>query len=93
MGPAARVTDPTAHPGQIAGPGVANVEIAGLPAAAAGDLHVCFIPSPPGPHPPTPFPMGSVNVLFGERPALRVGDISACGSPIISGAPNVLIGG
>ena len=67
--------------------------IGGLPVAAAGDLHACFIPSPPGPHPPTPFSMGSVNVLAGGRPALRVGDISGCGSVIVSGAPNVLING
>jgi uncharacterized Zn-binding protein involved in type VI secretion len=37
--------------------------------------------------------MGSVNVLIGGRPALRMGDISGCGSPILSGAPTVEIGG
>jgi uncharacterized Zn-binding protein involved in type VI secretion len=87
------MTDMTAHPGQIAGPGVPTVSIEGLPAAAAGDLHTCFIPSPPGPHPPTPFTKGSATVWIGKRPALRVGDLSPCGSQIVTGAPTVLIGG
>ncbi len=93
MGPAARVTDSTAHPGKIAGPGVPIVRIGGLPAAVAGDMHACFIPSPPGPHPPTPFTLGSTTVRIGGRPALRVGDVSSCGSPIVTGAFNVVIGG
>lgn len=93
MGPAARITDPTAHPGMIAGPGVPTVVIEGLPAAVVGDTHACFIPSPPGPHPPTPFAMGSTTVTVGGRPVLRVGDVSSCGSPILSGAPTVVIGG
>jgi uncharacterized Zn-binding protein involved in type VI secretion len=37
--------------------------------------------------------MGSVTVLIGGRPALRLGDMSGCGAPIIFGAVNVLIGG
>lgn len=89
---AARVTDQTAHPGVISGPGVPNVLIGGLPAAVVGDLHICGIPSLP-PHPPTPFPKGSLTVLIGGRPALRVGDLAGCGAPIITGAPNVIIGG
>jgi uncharacterized Zn-binding protein involved in type VI secretion len=36
--------------------------------------------------------MGSVTVLIGGRPALRLGDVSGCGAPIVSGAFNVLIG-
>jgi uncharacterized Zn-binding protein involved in type VI secretion len=32
-------------------------------------------------------------VNIGGRPALRMGDVSSCGSPIISGAFNVAIGG
>lgn len=93
MGPAARVGDTTAHPGKIAGPGAPNVLIGGLPAAVAGDIHACFIPSPPGPHPPTPFTIGSQTVRIGGRPVLRVGDVSSCGSPIVTGFPNVVIGG
>lgn len=92
MPPAARLSDPTAHPGIVSGPGMPTVLIAGMPAAVAGDVHTCAMPSPAGPHPPTPFPMGSLTVLIGGRPALRVGDISGCGAPIVAGAFNVLIG-
>jgi len=94
MPPAARVGDPTGHPGTIAGPGVATVLIAGQPAAVAGGaLHTCSFPPPAGPHPPTPFPRGSATVLIGGMPALRTGDMAGCGAAIVSGAPTVLIGG
>lgn len=92
MPPAARVGDPTGHPGVVSGPGVATVLLAGQPAAVAGDLHTCSMPPTAGPHPPTPFPPGSATVLIGGRPALRLGDISGCGAPIVSGAPTVEIG-
>jgi uncharacterized Zn-binding protein involved in type VI secretion len=92
MPPAARLGDLTAHPGVVAGPGVPVVLIAGLPAAVVGDLHTCAMPPVAGPHPPTPFPMGSFTVLIGGRPALRLGDVSGCGAPIVVGAFNVLIG-
>lgn len=88
---AARVTDKTAHPGVIQGPGVLNVLIGGLRAAVVGDIHVCDMPVIP-PHPPTPFPMGSLRVLIGGRRALRVGDKAGCGAQIITGAINVIIG-
>lgn len=93
MPPAARVGDPTGHPGTIAGPGVATVLMAGMPAAVAGDLHTCAMPPTAGPHPPSPFPPGSSTVLIGGRPALRVGDVSGCGAPILLGAVTVLVGG
>ena len=32
-------------------------------------------------------------VVISGRPALRMGDMSGCGAPIIMGAPNVMIGG
>jgi uncharacterized Zn-binding protein involved in type VI secretion len=93
MPPAARVLDPTAHPGLVTGPGMATVLIAGQPAAVAGDVHACAMPpAAGGPHPPTPFPTGSVTVLIGGRPALRLGDVSGCGAPIVFGAATVLIG-
>jgi uncharacterized Zn-binding protein involved in type VI secretion len=92
MPPAARVLDPTAHPGLVAGPGVPNVLIMGMPAAVVGDVHACAMPPTVGPHPPTPFPMGSPTVLIGGRPALRLGDVSGCGAPIIVGAATVQIG-
>jgi len=90
---AARINDPTGHPGLVAPPGVPNVLINGVPAAVATGLHTCMFPPPAGPHPPTPFPKGSVTVLIGGLPALRVGDISGCGAPILMGAVNVEIGG
>ena len=93
MPPAARVTDASAHPGMITGPGVPNVLIGGLPAAVLGDLHTCAMPPLAGPHPPTPLVMGSVTVLIGGRPAVRLGDMSGCGAPIVMGHPTVLIGG
>jgi uncharacterized Zn-binding protein involved in type VI secretion len=69
------------------------VLIGGQPAAVQGDLHVCAMPPAAGPHPPTPFPLGSVTVLIAGRGALRVGDVSGCGAPIVMGFPTVLIGG
>jgi uncharacterized Zn-binding protein involved in type VI secretion len=93
MPPAARVTDLTSHPGFIAGPGTPTVLIVGLPAASVGDTHVCLMPPNAGPHPPAPFPKGSLTVLIGHRPALRMNDVSSCGATIRGGAPTVLIGG
>lgn len=93
MPPAARVTDPSGHPGMITGPGVPNVLIGGLPAAVLGDLHTCAMPPLAGPHPPSPMVKGSVNVLIGGRPAVRMGDLAGCGAPIVFGLPTVEIGG
>jgi uncharacterized Zn-binding protein involved in type VI secretion len=93
MPPAARVGDPSGHPGVITGPGVPTVLIGGMPAAVVGDLHTCALPPLAGPHPPTPIAMGSATVLIGGRPAARVGDIAGCGAPIVAGAFTVLIGG
>lgn len=87
----ARVGDTTAHGGTVVGPGVATVLLGGMPAAVAGDLHACPIPSPP-PHPPTtPFPAGSTTVLVGGRPALRAGDPCGCGAAVVVGLPTVVI--
>ncbi len=93
MPPAARVTDPTGHPGIISGPGVPTVLIGGLPAAVVGDLHTCAMPPLAGPHPPTPIAKGSATVLIGGRPAARMGDLAGCGAPIVAGLPTVMIGG
>lgn len=92
MPPAARVGDVSTHGGTIVGPGVATVLIGGMPAAVAGDTHVCVIPPPT--HAPTasPFPMGSATVLVGGTPALRVGDVCLCGAGAAVGAPTVIIG-
>ena len=64
---AARVGDPSGHPGVITGPGVALVLIGGMPAAVQGDLHTCSMPPVAGPHPPTPIVLGSFTVLIGEE--------------------------
>ena len=91
---AARVGDPTPHPGVVAPPGVPNVLINGIPAATmASSLHTCTMPPPAGPHPPSPFVPGSATVLIGGSPALRMGDMSGCGAPILTGSFNVVIGG
>lgn len=92
MPPAARVGDPTGHPGTIAGPGVPTVLIGGMPAAVLGDTHTCAFPPPPS-HPPTPIAKGSATVLIGGKPAARLGDTAGCSAPIIAGAPTVMIGG
>lgn len=93
MPPAARVGDPTAHPGSITGPGVSTVLLGGMPAAVVGDMHACSMPPNAGPHPPTPIARGSATVLIGGRPAARVGDTVGCGAAIVSGAFTVIIGG
>jgi uncharacterized Zn-binding protein involved in type VI secretion len=92
MAAAARVLDATSHPGVITGPGAPNVLIGGQPAARVGDLHVCAMPPPAGPHPPAPILTGSATVLVGGFPAARVGDSTACSATIVSGCPNVFIG-
>jgi uncharacterized Zn-binding protein involved in type VI secretion len=93
-GPAARVGDPTGHPGVVAPPGVPNVLIGGLPAATVATAqHVCSFP-PPSMHPVTTFVSASGTVLIGGSPALRVGDMAGCGAPILPPAcPTVLIHG
>lgn len=90
---AARVLDPSGHPGVISGPGVPNVLIGGMPAAVVGDLHTCSMPPLAGPHPPSPIVKGSFTVLIGGRPAARMGDLAGCGAPIVFGFPTVDIGG
>lgn len=91
MPPSVRVTDTTTHGGTITGPGVSTVLIKGLPAAVAGDLHVCSLP--PNAHQPTvsAFPAGSSTVMFQGRPALRTSDMCACGAVAAVGEPTVVI--
>jgi len=89
---AARVGDVTTHGGTIVGPGNATVLIAGMPAAVAGDMHVCSLP--PTGHQPTasPFTGGSATVLIGGMPAVRTTDSCACGAMAAVGAPTVSVG-
>lgn len=91
MPPAARVGDTSTHGGTITGPGVSTVMIKGMPAAVAGDMHVCALP--PNAHQPTasPFPAGSATVLIGGRPALRTTDTCLCGAMAAVGEPTVII--
>ncbi|MFE3141458.1 PAAR domain-containing protein [Streptomyces scopuliridis] len=93
MSAAARVGDPTGHPGTVGPPGVPSVLIGGRPAATVGTPHQCAVP-PPAVHPPSAIAgPGSSSVLIGGRPAARVGDRAGCGSPVVTGCPTVLIGG
>jgi uncharacterized Zn-binding protein involved in type VI secretion len=90
--PAARITDITTHGGKILGPGNPTVIIESMPAATMGDTHLCGLP--PNVHQPTssPFIEGSMSVLIGGKPALRVGDQTGCGATVMIGASSVLIG-
>jgi len=93
--PAARVTDQTSHGGQIIGPGVPTVLIAGLPAAVVQDQATCPLVSGTVPHVGGPILTGSATVMIGGRPAARVGDTIVENGPpatIITGALTVLIG-
>ncbi|MCB9746245.1 MAG: PAAR domain-containing protein [Alphaproteobacteria bacterium] len=92
MPSAARVGDVSNHGGVLSGPGEATVLIGGMPAAVAGDMHVCALP--PVSHQPTasPFPMGSVTVLVGGKPAVRTSDACICGAMAAVGEPTVQIG-
>jgi uncharacterized Zn-binding protein involved in type VI secretion len=92
MPAAARIGDPTSHPGVVTGPGVLTVLVGGLPAAVLGDIHACAMPPLAGPHPPSPLVSGSATVLIGSKPAARVGDAAGCGATIIVGLPTVEIG-
>lgn len=66
-------------------------------AARLGDMHVC--PQVTGVVPHVGGPVvgpGAVNVLIGNQPAARVGDLLVCVGPpdtIIKGSATVLIGG
>lgn len=93
MPPAARLLEPTSHPGVISGPCSVDVLINNRPAARMGDLHACTMPPVAGPHPPSPIAKGSATVLINNRPAARQLDTAGCGALIATGSPDVLIGG
>jgi uncharacterized Zn-binding protein involved in type VI secretion len=76
----------------VQGPGVPTVLVEGLPVAVVLDIHACGLAPPAGPHPPSPFPVGSATVYAGGRPVLRMGDASACGATILLGAVTVEAG-
>ncbi|GAA2391029.1 PAAR domain-containing protein [Streptomyces glaucosporus] len=104
MPAAARTGDPTSHGGRIttAPPGaaasVARVLIGGHPAAVVGSRTFCPIPQhaalgPANVIKPGPAAVTAGTVLIGGLPAARAFDQSACGATVLTGAPNVLIGG
>ena len=72
--------------GPIVGPGSPTVLIEKLPAAVMGDSAVCV-------GPPDSIVKGSATVMFGGKPAARLGDTTAHGGSIVVGAPTVMIGG
>ena len=91
MPAAARMLDPTSHPGLLM-QGSPTVLIEGLPAVRMGDKHVCLLPPLAGPHPPSPIAKGSASVLINNLSAARQGDAAGCGAQILKGAITVLIG-
>ncbi|GAA2389457.1 MULTISPECIES: PAAR domain-containing protein [Streptomyces] len=104
MPAAARTGDPTDHGGVIATPppaaarAVATVLIGGRPAAVVGSLHTCPMPPHAATGPanvilPNPAAAAAGTVLVGGLPAARARDRTACGAMVLTGAPNVLIGG
>lgn len=42
---------------------------------------------------PHPITMGSVTVRINSLPAARMGDLVGCGGTIMTGSPNVIVGG
>jgi uncharacterized Zn-binding protein involved in type VI secretion len=57
-----------------------------MPAARIGDMCICVGPT-------DVIAKGSATVLIGGSPAARIGDMTAHGGVIVSGAPMVIIGG
>ncbi|MFD8209687.1 PAAR domain-containing protein [Streptomyces sp. NPDC059695] len=104
MPAAARTGDPTNHGGAIGTPppavarSVVTVLIGGRPAAVTGSLHVCVVPPHAALGPgnvimPDPAAAAAGPVLIGGLPAARARDRTTCGAMILTGAPDVLIGG
>ncbi len=88
----ARVGDTTNHGGTIIGPGATTVLVENMPAAVAGDNHICALPPDSHPLTSSAFPMGSSSVLFENKPALRTTDSCICGAMSVVGAATVIIG-
>ena len=66
------------------------------PAARLSDMHVCPLANGLVPHVGGPITLGAVNVLIGNMPAARVGDMAVCVGPpdtIVKGSATVLING
>ncbi|NYZ11045.1 PAAR domain-containing protein [Azospirillum sp. RWY-5-1] len=95
MPPAARITDMHVCPmvtgvvphvgGPIVSPGVPTVMVQYLPASVVTDMCVCV-------GPPDVIVQGSTTVIIGGRPAARLGDTTAHGGKIVTGAMTVMVG-
>jgi uncharacterized Zn-binding protein involved in type VI secretion len=92
MPAAARKYDATNHPGLIT-TGSPDVKINLVCAARATDKHACLLPPLAGPHPSNSIAAGSKTVLINGLPAARQLDLTGCGATIVTGSPDVLIGG
>ena len=80
------VTGVVPHVGGPISAGFPTVFILSMPAARSTDMAFCV-------GPPDVIVKGSMTVLIGNMPAARMGDLTAHGGTIVSGAPTVLIGG
>ena len=72
--------------GPILPPCVPNVLIGNMPAAPVGNMVTCV-------GPPDVTALGSFTVLTGNRPQVRMGDMTGHGGVIVMGFPTVLVGG
>jgi uncharacterized Zn-binding protein involved in type VI secretion len=87
MQPAARIGDAICHGGAVVS-GSEDVFINNIPASAVGlSAAACAL------HGGTVVASGSSTVTINGCPAARIGDVTGCGSAIVSGSGNVLIGG
>lgn len=95
--PAARIGDMTSHGTPLSpGFGCTTVLIEGQPAwRAIADTHVCPLFDGPKPHVGGVVTVGSMTVMIGGFPAVRLGDsVVEAGAPnsITRGAQKVMIG-
>jgi uncharacterized Zn-binding protein involved in type VI secretion len=86
-------TCPLVNPGpvpHVGGPvipaGEPTVIIGLMPAARVSDKCICT-------GPPDVIARGSMSVMIGNLPAARLGDMTAHGGVIVTGFPQVMIGG
>ena len=80
-----QVTGTVPHAGGIFA-GASTVLINNMPAMKQGDIAICV-------GPPNSIATGSGTVFIENKPAARMGDTTAHGGSILTGSPNVLIGG
>lgn len=86
MPQAARVGDEISHGGNIVA-GSPNVFINGPASARVGDAVLCDI------HGSQTVASGSTTVFVNGPAKARVGDSISCGATIVTGSPDVIVGG